>query len=271
MLRGLIGVVHLPPLPGDPRHPGGGDFGTVEAWALADAEALAAGGADAIVVENFGSAPFPKGTAGQRLPPHQVATLALIARELRRRFGLPVGVNCLRNDAISAVGLAAAAGLDFARVNVHVGAYLTDQGILEGEAYETLRYRKTLGAERVALLADVLVKHAVPLAPLDPASVVRDTFERGLADGVVVTGAATGAAVNRERLELVRRIAGDRPVYLGSGLTPELAPTLCPLVEGAIVGTWLKEGGEVRAPVDPDRVRTLSEAVRGRFRTSAAG
>jgi membrane complex biogenesis BtpA family protein len=264
-VRGLIGVVHIRPMPGDPRHRSGG-FEDVARLALADAEALAAGGADAILIENFGSAPFAKGTEGSRLPPHQVALIAAIATEAVDRFDLPVGVNCLRNDATSAIGIAAAVGLDFIRVNVHTGAYLTDQGLIEGEADRTLRYRRFLGAEHVTILADVLVKHARPLAPLDPREEVRDCYERGLADALVVTGDATGGAVDRELLAVVREAAGDRTVLVGSGFRPEQVDALAPLVEGAIVGTWLKHGGDVRASVDEARVRELSAAVKGRFR-----
>jgi hypothetical protein len=263
---GLVGVVHLPPLPGDPLAGPGTSFAHAEARALADAEALVEGGVDALVVENFGSAPFFKGTAGDRAPPHQVAALALVARALVARFGKPVGVNCLRNDAPAALGAAAAAGASFARVNVHVGAMVTDQGLIEGEAAHTLRYRLALGARDVALWADVLVKHAAPLAPLDAGQAARDCLERGLADALIVTGAATGEPVALERLRDVAEAArGRAPVWLGSGLTPESATTLAPLAQGAIVGTWFKRGGDVRAPVDVGRVRELVAAARHRF------
>lgn len=268
--RGLIGVVHLPALPGDPRHCSG-DFEAVEAHALGDAEALVQGGVQGLILENFGSAPFPRGTAGERVPPHHVATLAILARECVRRFGLPVGVNCLRNDAPAALGSAVSAGAAFMRVNVHTGAYVTDQGLIQGEAFHTLRYRAALGAaDRVAILADVLVKHAAPLAPLDPAAAVQDCLERGLADAVIVTGEATGAPLAPGLLREVRAAAGERPVLIGSGLNPERAEELAPLADGAIVGTWLKRGGEVYAPVDVDRVRELAAAVSGRWRTTAA-
>ncbi|MCS6900099.1 MAG: BtpA/SgcQ family protein [Myxococcales bacterium] len=263
VLRGLIGVVHLQAMPGDPAYREGG-FQAVERAALADAEALARGGADALIVENFGSAPFPKSTEGNRLPPHQVAFLALVVRECLRRTGLPVGVNCLRNDTISALGIAAATGASFVRINVHTGAYVTDQGLIEGEADRSLRYRLALGA-RIELAADVLVKHAAPLAPLGPVEAVQDCFDRGLADGVVISGIATGAPVDEALLRQAREAAGSRPVLLGSGLTPERADTLAPLATGAIVGTWLKVDGKVRAPVDEERVRRLAAAVKGRF------
>ena len=262
-IGGFIGAVHLPPMPGDPRHDGGG-FAEVERLAMADAEALVAGGVDALILENFGSAPFSKGTGDQRLPPHQVACLALLARQCAD-LGRPVGVNCLRNDALAALGIAAAAGLDFVRVNVHAGAMVTDQGLIEGEAHRSLRYRQALGAASVAILADVLVKHAAPLGQLDPEQAVHDCLDRALADGVIVSGQATGAPVDPALLRRVGAAAGARPVLLGSGVTPDNAAELAPLAHGAIVGTWLKRGGQVEAPVDQQRVRQLAALLQGRF------
>jgi uncharacterized protein len=265
MIRGLIGVVHLKAMPGDPAHRGTLGFAGVREAARRDADALADGGADAIIVENFGSAPFVKGTAQDRLPPHQVATLALVARELKDRCRLPVGVNCLRNDAPSAIGIAAAAELDFIRVNVHSGAYLTDQGIIEGEAAHTLRYRQALGAKGVLILADVLVKHAWPLVPMSAEAATRDTLERGLADGIIVTGVATGAAIDLELLTRVRQSAGVAPVYLGSGVTSDNAAALAAFAAGAVVGSWLKHNGELAAAVDVRRVRRLAAVLHGKF------
>lgn len=264
--RGVIGVVHVPGLPGDPR-PAPGGFDAAWRRSVADARALAAGGVSAIVVENFGSAPFSKGDASARVPPHQAAFLARLVAELAA-LGLPVGVNCLRNDAVTALGIAAATGAAFVRVNVHVGAYVTDQGLIEGEAATTLRYRAALGATDVAILADVLVKHAAPLAPLSVRDAVEDTLHRGLADAVIVSGRATGARVDLGRLREARDAAGDAPLLIGSGLTPDDAPALCPLIDGAFVGSWLKRDGALSNPVDEARVRALVDATRGRFRAA---
>jgi membrane complex biogenesis BtpA family protein len=265
-ITGLVGVVHLRPMPGDPAYSDGG-FPGVLAAARRDAEALAEGGADAIIVENFGSAPFPKGTPEQPTPPHQIAEIALAASLCREVSGLPVGVNVLRNDVHAALGIAAACGAAFVRVNVHVGAYVTDQGLIEGRAFETLRYRKELGADGIAIFADVRVKHATPLAAVPVATEVEDCLERGRADAVVVTGTGTGKPVSRALLEEVRAAAGNAPVWIGSGLDPDRAEELAPLANGAIAGTWLKEDGRVERPVDPARVRALVAATQGRWRT----
>ena len=175
---GFIGVVHLPAMPGDPRYERGGFEGVYD-FALRDAEALASGGVDGIIVENFGSAPFWKGDPTSRIPPHQVALMTRVVGELVGRLSVPVGVNCLRNDVRSALGIAVATRAAFVRVNVHTGAYLTDQGVIEGEAAETLRYRAAIGATDVKILADVLVKHAAPMAPLNFSDAVMDTLHRG--------------------------------------------------------------------------------------------
>ena len=260
--RGIIGVVHLPAMPGDPGAPL--SFAAGREFALRDAVAWQEGGADALIVENFGSAPFPKGDARHRLPAHQVAQLALVVRGILDATDLPVGVNCLRNDARSALGIAASTGASFVRVNVHTGAYVTDQGLIEGEADVSLRYRASLGAE-VGILADILVKHAHPLAPLTPTQATREALDRGRADAVIVSGTGTGAPADLATLREAREAAGARPVLLGSGLTPERAAMQVPLVDAAIVGTYAKRGGVVGAPVEVERVRALVQAAAGRF------
>src|SRR5690606_25445061 len=130
------------------------------------------------------------------------------------------------NDVISALGIAAAVGADFVRVNVHTGAYVTDQGLIEGEAHRSLRYRQAISAEHIAILADVLVKHATPLAAVSLAHATADTLRRGGADAVIVTGNATGDAVDPTTLIEVAQAAAGAPVFLGSGVTAQNAAKL---------------------------------------------
>jgi len=151
----LIGVVHLAPLAGAPRYRGA--LAPVLAAALRDARALVRGGCDALILENFGDVPFHPGS----VPPETVACLARALEALRAAHPrIPLGVNVLRNDARAALGLAAAFELEFLRVNVHAGAAASDQGLLEGRAFETLRERARL-CPRTAIWADVHVKHVV--------------------------------------------------------------------------------------------------------------
>jgi membrane complex biogenesis BtpA family protein len=240
-----LGMVHLAPLPGSPRY--GGRMESVLEAALADARALAAAGFDGLIVENMGDAPF----FPDEVPPETVAALAVALAALRREVPLPLGVNVLRNDARAALGIAAATGASFIRVNVHTGAAVADQGLLFGRAHETLRRRAAI-APGVAIMADLRVKHARPLggdAPLD--LLAEETVSRGLADALIVTGPTTGRPVALDDLATARRGARGAPVLAGSGVTAASAAAIAREADGVIVGTSLKRGGRVEAPVDP--------------------
>jgi len=251
----LIGMVHVAPLPGSPRWDG--SMERLVSLALDDARALVEHGMDALLVENHGDAPFTPG----RVEPATVASLAVVAREIRRALPqTPLGINVLKNDARAALAIACAVGARFIRVNVHAGAVLADQGVVQSDAYSTLRDRRLLGAD-IAIFADVGGKHAVPLAPIDLEQHARDLTQRGLADGLVVSGPATGIAAPIEDLKRVRSAVPDVPLLVGSGVTPETAAELLSVADALIVGTALKRDGDVTAPVDPDRVRRLVAAV----------
>lgn len=252
--RPLIGMVHLHALPGSPRYRGMRD---VLDAAIHDALALADGGVDAIMVENFGDVPFHPGAA----PPETLAGMTRAIAAIAARTDLPLGVNVLRNDARAALAIAAATGARFIRVNVHTGAMLTDQGWITGQAHETLRLRASLGAD-VGILADVLVKHAVAPAGLAIEDAARDTWHRGLADALIVSGAATGAATDPDRARRVRDAVPDAPILIGSGLTAGNAAALLSVADGAIVGSAFQQDGRAGSPVDPARVRTLLDAAR---------
>lgn len=258
--RLVIGVVHLLPLPGAPRW--GGDFAAVLARGRADLLALAEAGVDAAIVENYGDAPFRAGTVDSET----VAAMARVLTELRGLTALPLGVNVLRNDAAAALALAVVCGGPgaFIRVNVHGGVMVTDQGIIAGRADETLRRRRSLGADGdVAILADVLVKHATPLGTTTIEDAARDAVERGLADGLIVTGAGTGQAANLDDARRVRDVLPNTPLFVGSGVSEDDVRETLTIADGVIVGTALKVNGVTAAPVDPERVRRFVAAAKG--------
>jgi uncharacterized protein len=251
----IIAMLHVPPLPGSPRNQLG--FRAIVDWVLKDADALASAGADALIIENFGDAPFYP----RRVPAHTVAFMTAIGREVARGFHLPLGINVLRNDAESAIAVASAVSAEFVRVNVHTGARVTDQGLIEGMAHEALRYRKLLGSA-VKIFADVDVKHSAPLAIRPLEDEVEETVERGCADAVIVTGPATGKKTALEDLKRAKQAAGPIPVYAGSGVDVENVEAILEIASGVIVGTSFKRDGITTNPVDPDRVRIFIEAVR---------
>lgn len=223
---------------------------------LRDAEVLTHNGVPALLLENFGDAPF----FPDRVPAVTVAALTRLATELSNRFDVPLGINVLRNDALSGLAIANAVGAAFLRINVLTGARVTDQGLVTGIAHELLRERRTAFGSNVMLLADVDVKHSAALAPRPLEEETADLVERGGADGVIVSGGRTGAVVDLDHLRTVREAANGCPVYLGSGVTSETVRQTCGLADGWIVGTSIKRGGVVTEPVDPVRVRELVAA-----------
>ena len=251
----LIGVVHLQPLPGAPRWRRRLD--EVIKLAVADAMAYERGGAHAVIIENFGDVPFTKANVG----PETIAAMTAAGCTVRDAVKLPIGFNVLRNDARAALALCAACGGSFIRVNVHTGAMLTDQGLIEGDAYNTVRYREQIcpGAE---IFADVHVKHAAPLGNGSIEDAAHDTVERGLADALIVSGVGTGHAADMEDVERVRHACPKTKLLLGSGVTVENAHDYLRLADGVIVGTSLKRHGRLANPVDPKRVAALVRAMR---------
>ncbi len=252
----LIGMVHLLPLPGAPRWRG--SMVEVVDRALTDAAALVEGGMDALLVENYGDIPFFPGA----VPPETLAAMALAVAAVRDAHPLiPVGVNVLRNDTRGALGLAAAAGATFVRVNVHVGAMFTDQGVLEGRAHEMVRERERLCPD-VLLATDVHVKHATPPPGNELVQAARDTRERGLADLLILSGEGTGEATDPERVRRVREALPHTPLWIGSGVAPDRLEALAH-ADGAIVGSALHHEGRAGAGIEVGRVRRFVEAVRG--------
>jgi uncharacterized protein len=245
-------MVHLSALPGAPRYEGSID--AIIERAIADARILAGTGFDGIIIENFGDAPFQP----TRVPAITISAMTRVALEVRANIPLPLGVNVLRNDARAALAIAAVTDAAFIRVNVHTGAMLTDQGWIRGNAHGTMRRRRDLGI-RCAVFADVAVKHAVVPPGLDIAAAARDTWHRGLADALIVSGPATGSPPDLTRLETIRGAVPEAPIWIGSGIDPSNAAALASRADGVIVGSAIKVAGRTVSAIDPVRAARLME------------
>jgi membrane complex biogenesis BtpA family protein len=253
----IIGVLHLLPLPGSPQFDH--DTRRILAQARDDADALVRGGVDAIMIENFGDTPyFPK-----KAPRETIAWMARIGGLIRDRCDLPLGVCVLRNDGRAALAIASAIGAQFIRVCILASPRVTDQGVLQGNAYKLVRDRARLGAD-VKIFADVDIKYSYPLSPsyslkADAAALV----ERSHADALIVTGKATGVSVDEGHLDEIRGVC-KVPVYVGSGVTPSNIAQFSRTAGGFIVGTALKESNAPDARVSTAKVRALVTALRER-------
>jgi hypothetical protein len=250
----IIGVVHLLPLPTSPRW--GGDLKAIINRAEQEATALASGGVNGIIVENFFDAPFAK----DRVDPAVISAMTLIVHRLMNLITLPIGINVLRNDTQASLAIAACVGAQFIRVNVLNGVMATDQGIIEGNAHQLLRYRRELGSD-IKILADVLVKHAHPIGNINLSNAIEDTIKRALADGIILSGWKTGHPPSLQDLEVARIAAGNTPLFVGSGANYDNIHKMMSMADGVIVSSSLKRHGRIDQPIDPSRVSQFVEAT----------
>ncbi len=243
----IIPTIHLPALPGAPLY--NGDLDTIYQQAYNEALIFQKHGANALIIENFNDCPFYP----NNVPAETIAAMAAISREIRNAITIPLGINVLRNDAIAAMAIAASVDAEFIRVNIHTGAMLTDQGIIQGLAYKTLRLKQSLKSQAL-IFADVAVKHASSLTDRDITLDVDDLCVRGLADAIIVSGNLTGKPADIENLTYVKNHT-TCPVLIGSGITLENINDYKPLADGFIVGSYFKFEGQAKNHVDEKRVK----------------
>jgi len=251
----LVGMVHLLPLPGSPGWRG--SMAEIEDRALSDARALKEGGADAVLIENMADLPYLNG----RVDPETVAAFAVAAKGVvREAAGLPCGAQILAGANREALGVAIATGLSFIRAEGFAYGHVADEGWIQASAGTLLRARAALRSE-VKIWADVKKKHSAHAVTAD---VPIGEFAHGTlfcgADAVIVTGVATGKPASLEHVREVREAVEDAPVVVGSGVDPAQAKALAALCDAVIVGTWIKEGGDWRNPVEKARVAQLKAA-----------
>jgi membrane complex biogenesis BtpA family protein len=255
----LMGVIHLPPLPGAPAVHGAHPADSLQSagfQAVKEAKILSDAGFDGIILENFGDVPFYK----NQVPPETIASMAIIAAAVRETTRCALGINVLRNDARAALAIAAVTGCDFIRVNVLSGVAATDQGMVEGDAAYLLRERDRLHAP-VGILADVHVKHAVTFSSTHIDLAVEEVGSRAMVDGVIVSGRTTGRLIEFEALRSASQAARALkiPILLGSGASLDKLAEIKPWVDGMIVGSALRQGGAAGAPLDAKRVREFAK------------
>ena len=257
--RALIGMVHTHALPGSPRHRYPIDRTIRDA--VAEARILARAGFDAILLENMHDRPYI-------LPPHDPATTASMTRIAAAVHdahpGLPLGIQILACGEREALAVALASGASFIRCENFVFAHVADEGLMPAAAAgPLLRYRRSIGAEHISVLADIKKKHAAHAITADLSlGEAAHGAEFFGADGVIVTGAATGMPTDPDDVAAACEASGLE-VYVGSGVTPRDARALFKAgAAGLIVGSSIKKAGRWVNPVDPARARALVTALR---------
>jgi uncharacterized protein len=254
--RGLVGMLHVGPLPGSPlAREARLDLDLQVATAVEQAEVYRAAGFHGLLLENMFDRPYLKGRVG----PETVAAMTAIGREVRRAVPLPLGVQVLAAANEEALAIALACGATFVRVEGFVFAHVADEGLIEAGAGPLLRYRAAIAAGHVRVFADVKKKHSshALTADLDIAETAR-AAEFALADGVIVTGTATAAPADPAEVAAVAAAVGI-PTLVGSGVTPDNVASFA-TADGLIVGSAVKQRGDWRMPLDPAAVRRLADA-----------
>ncbi len=253
--RPILGMIHLPPLPGAPNY--GGSMTAVIEHALIDAQTLVQNGINALIVENLGDYPYYPFTC----EPETVAAMTQVALEIRRRYSVPLGINILRNSWKAALAVAMIVDAQFIRLNILTDTMVTDQGLINGEAHLAMRYRRMIQAERVLIFSDIYSKHGGPLVQRDMATVAHEMVERGMADVIIVSGAESAVAPDRDRIRHVRQAVPETPVILGSGISLKTVDCVAD-ADGSIFGYGTKPSGNMNDPVDAETVRQFMQKIR---------
>jgi len=255
----LIGMVHVLPLPGSPGYRRGGkaEIQRMVDRAARDAEALLAGGCDALLVENMHDLPYLRGAVAAETVAAMTLGVAAVAR-----FGVPFGVQVLAAANREALAIALATGASFIRCEAFAYAHVADEGWLDASAGPLLRARADLldVPDDVRVFADIKKKHAAHAvtADLSIADVAKGSAFAG-ADALIVTGGSTGTPADLDEVLAARD--AELPVLVGSGVDEDNALAFSQAAEGLIVGSFLKVDGDWRNPVDPERVLSLARAL----------
>jgi membrane complex biogenesis BtpA family protein len=255
----LVGMVHVGALPGTPR--ASLSLGAIVEAAVDDARTLAKAGFDAVMIENMHDVPYVHGTQD----PAVVAMMTRVGLAVREVLGeIPLGVQILSGGNREALAVALAVGARFIRCENFVFSHVADEGLLDrAEAGPLLRYRRSIGAEHVRIFCDLKKKHASHAITADVSLAdAAEAAEFFGADGLIITGVATGRPTSLDDVAEARR-ASTLPVLVGSGVTPDSAASLLEHADALIVGSWIKAGGVWTGAVDATRAAKMVKAVAG--------
>ncbi len=258
----LIGALHLPSLPGS-CHPGAQPIDSTIEYALRNAESAFTNGLDAIYIQDVFDSP-----QGLHVEPHTIAAVAVVAHAIRHAFPTQaLGICLIAHGAREPLAIAHAVGADFVRLKVYVGAMVKAPGILQGCAQEAIHYRTQIGAQDVAILADVHDRSGMPLAPLSLVEAAAQAVRHGRADGLIITGHSFDESL--EMLNQVQSASLGVPLFLGGSANAKNIQQALEYADGVIVSTSLKaaadrQPGAQASDWSADKVKQFVRAARAK-------
>jgi membrane complex biogenesis BtpA family protein len=254
----VIGMIHVPALPGTPSALLGGMKHILEKVEH-ETELFNKHKVHGVIIENMHDTPY---CLEKDLGPETAACMAVLANKVRSILprNVPVGVQVLAAANRSALAVALAANLQFVRVEGFVYAHVADEGWINGCAGPLLRYRHQIAAPHIAVYADIKKKHSSHAITADVS--IAETARAAQffqADGVVVTGSSTGDPASAKDLhDVYAAVHNHLPVLIGSGVTPDNMAEY-KKATGLIIGSYLKQGGLWQNDIDEDRLTHVME------------
>jgi membrane complex biogenesis BtpA family protein len=244
----MIGCVHTLALPGTPLYDPSGGMKEIIRQAKKEAKILEDAGFHALLYTNEADLPFQT-----RASTEVVAAMSAVVTEAQKEVTLPHGINILV-DPLAAMAAAHATGGRFIR-GFASGTMVGDFGFYTPDNAGLLRLRRSIGADRIKIIANITPGFSVNLDSRPVEEVAWGAVFLGLADAVCISGIAAGVAVDPGLMRKVAEKVTDTPVVVGTGTTAENVAELARVADAFIVGTSIKVGGKTLNPIDPERAR----------------
>jgi hypothetical protein len=249
----LIGMVHCLPLLGAPGHTSMDD---VIERAIKDAKTLEKAGFDAIMVENMLDKPL-----GVTLDFKARVALSIVVDRVCETVNLPVGIDAAFNDYEAALTIAKVTKASFIRIPIFVDTVIAHTGIISPCAREAIYYRDALDANDIKIYADIQVKHTTLLKDIPIQTSAQMAVGMG-ADVLIVTGASTGTETPIDTIASLKEHI-KVPIFAGSGVDHENIKKQMDVIDGAIIGSSLKENKMISNPINFDLAHGLIKTYRG--------
>ncbi|MEA2096205.1 MAG: BtpA/SgcQ family protein [Candidatus Cloacimonadota bacterium] len=251
----IIGMVHVGALPGTPNNKY--SISQIISKAVQEAILYEQNGLDAIILENMHDVPYLNKEVG----PEITASMAAIATEVKKNISIPSGVQILAGANKEALAVAKASGCEFIRVEGFVYSHIADEGLMNACAGKLMRYKKMIGAEDIAVFADIKKKHSSHSITSDlDITDFAEACKFFLANGIIITGRSTSEEADINELQKVHKTC-DLPILIGSGITLNNIDKYWNHTDGFIIGSYFKEDGNWKNAVSGDRVQLFMQHV----------